>query len=213
MSLDGSYTGLQASIADFLNRADLTAAIPDFVTLAEGQIARYLTKNGPVRQMMGRSDATLDDEFETLPDDFMGMRGVYIPNLCHELQFCEPEKIIERKALYPHRTGKPLVYSVVGPEIQIWPFAEGDSYSAEITYWKRPVSLSTLVATNWLLEGHPDIYLYGALTQAAPYLKNDDRITVWGTLFTRAMDDLIAADKVARHAPTLARSPHSYGAP
>lgn len=72
MALDGSYDGLRASIADFLNRGDLTAAIPDFVTLAEGQIARYLVKNGPVRQMMGRSDATLDEEYETLPDDFMG---------------------------------------------------------------------------------------------------------------------------------------------
>ena len=32
MSLS-NYTGLKASIADFLNRDDLTAVIPDFITL------------------------------------------------------------------------------------------------------------------------------------------------------------------------------------
>ena len=35
-----NYTGLKASIADFLNRDDLTAVIPDFITLAEAQINR-----------------------------------------------------------------------------------------------------------------------------------------------------------------------------
>ena len=40
MALDGTYAGLQASIADFLNRTDLAAAIPDFIVLAEAQMAR-----------------------------------------------------------------------------------------------------------------------------------------------------------------------------
>ena len=35
-----NYTELKASIADFLNRDDLTSVIPDFITLAESQINR-----------------------------------------------------------------------------------------------------------------------------------------------------------------------------
>ena len=35
MALDGTYAGLKASVADWLNRADLTAVVPDFITLAE----------------------------------------------------------------------------------------------------------------------------------------------------------------------------------
>ena len=35
-----NYTGLKTSIADFLNRDDLTAVIPDFIALAESQINR-----------------------------------------------------------------------------------------------------------------------------------------------------------------------------
>ena len=40
MALDGSYDGLKASIADFLNRSDLTTAIPDFIRMAEAQMTR-----------------------------------------------------------------------------------------------------------------------------------------------------------------------------
>ena len=35
-----NYTGLKASIADFINRDDLTSVIPDFISLAEAQINR-----------------------------------------------------------------------------------------------------------------------------------------------------------------------------
>jgi hypothetical protein len=31
MALDGTYAGLQASVADRLNRADLTAVVPAFI--------------------------------------------------------------------------------------------------------------------------------------------------------------------------------------
>ena len=38
----GNYTELQASIADFLNRSDLTLVIPDFITMAEADMNRTL---------------------------------------------------------------------------------------------------------------------------------------------------------------------------
>jgi hypothetical protein len=38
--LDGTYAGVEESIAGFLNRTDLTARIPDFIVLAEAQMQR-----------------------------------------------------------------------------------------------------------------------------------------------------------------------------
>jgi hypothetical protein len=32
---------------------------------------------------------------------------------------------------------------------------------------------------NWLLTGHPDVYLYASLVETAPYLKDDSRVPVW----------------------------------
>ena len=43
MALD-TYTNLKTSIADWLNRSDLTAVIPDFITLAEAQMNRDLNE-------------------------------------------------------------------------------------------------------------------------------------------------------------------------
>src|SRR5690242_6138617 len=79
MALDGTYTGLKASIADFLNRSDLTAAIPDFITLAEAQMTRRFVgraRQGLTypRRIVQRSDASIaqGDEFVAVPTDFHG---------------------------------------------------------------------------------------------------------------------------------------------
>ena len=44
--------------------------------------------------------------------------------------------------------------------------------------------------SNWLLALAPDLYLYGALLESAPYIKEDGRIQTWGLGFTAAMNDL-----------------------
>ena len=45
-------------------------------------------------------------------------------------------------------------------------------------------------ASNWLLTLAPDAYLYGSLMESAPYIKEDNRIAVWGAGMTSALTDL-----------------------
>lgn len=201
MALD-SYAPLQTTIGNFLNRADLTSVIPDFITLAEGQIERRLMKDGPIREMMGRSDATINAEFIAVPTDFQGARAFYLAANYLPLDYVDPEEIVKRKTLYPRISGDPQCFSVVGAQFQFWPWNAG-TFTGELTYWKRIPALSNTNTTNWLLTAHPDIYLYTSLVQSAPYLKDDSRLSVWGTLAATALDDLIGADKVARTAPHL----------
>jgi hypothetical protein len=40
------------------------------------------------------------------------------------------------------------------------------------------------------LDDYPDVYLYGSLLQAEPFLKNDTRIGTWEKFFGRAMAEL-----------------------
>ena len=79
MALDGSYDGLKASIADFLNRTDLAAAVPDFIRLAEAQMTRRFAgrvrQGQPVpRRLIQRADAEIDSgtEYLAVPSDFHG---------------------------------------------------------------------------------------------------------------------------------------------
>lgn len=215
MALDGTYAGLQASVADWLNRADLTGAVPDFIALAEAQISRRLVMAGPVRPMMGRSDATIDSEFVSVPTDFMGARTInFVEDRTRPLEFCLPEQINQKKAWRDQLTGCPRFFAVVGGEFQFFPApGDGDSYAAELTYWKRIPALSDSNISNWLLTLHPDAYLYGALLQAAPYLKDDGRVTTWGTFFETILADIVATDTVERDSTFQAVPDLAYGAP
>lgn len=197
--LDGTYTGLKASIADYLNRSDLTAAIPDFIALAEAQISRRLLMAGPVRRMLVRADATISTEFGTVPFDFMAANTFYFTeDNTKQLQFCSPDQINEKKSNSWITAGKPKFFAVVGAEFQFFPAPE-QAYAAELTYWQRLPALSLTNPTNWLLTINPDAYLYGALLQSAPYLKDDDRVAVWSGAFMTILADICAADKLERN--------------
>lgn len=199
MALD-TYTGLQSAIADTLNRGDLTAAIPNFVALAEAQMARRFVsrvKDGlPVpRRLMTREDASIDAgaEYVAVPDGFIGPRVLTLKtDPIKELDFAPAEVFQQLKSDYP-LSGPPRYYTVVGEELQLYPVAD-QSYTAELFCLVRPAALSGTNQSNWVLADHPDAYLYGSLAQSAPYLREDARVAMWASLFTSALDDICKAD-------------------
>jgi hypothetical protein len=212
MALD-TYANLKLAVGDWLNRADLAAAIPDFIAMAEAQLSRRLVMDGPVRNMMGRADAAIDTEFTALPGDFLGLRALRLTGARQPLAFAEPEDLVRLKILYPSQTGAPSRLAIAGATLQVWPWVEGGSYAAEMIYWKRIPALSEAAPSNWLLQLHPDAYLYGALLQSAPYLKDDARLPVWGQIFAAVIGDIVKASAIARTAPHLALSPVPSGTP
>lgn len=213
MSLD-SYSALKTSVGDWLLRADLTAVIPDFITLAEAQISRRLLKDGPCRRMMIRADATISTEFTALPTDFLASKTINIVGNTgtHELAFCTPEQINEKRGLTRTLNGEPWFYTVVGSEFQFFPAPTADT-AAELTYWARIPALSDVVTTNWLLSYHPDAYLYGSLMQAAPYLRDDARLSLWASALETILSDIVEADKLSRTSAHIAVGDVTGGTP
>ena len=51
-------------------------------------------------------------------------------------------------------------------------------------------ALSDALPTNTVLDTAPDVYLYGALVESAPYLKDDERLPVWEQRFLSAISEL-----------------------
>ena len=185
-----TYTELKASIADWLNRTDLTTQIPDFISLAEAQIERQLR----TRQMLTRTTVTIDAQFESTPSDFLEVRTLKLTgtNPITPLTFMTMDSLDEQSTI-DIGSGKPKYFTVVGTEFRFVPTPDA-AYAAEIVYFAKLNKLSTSVATNFLLTSSPDIYLYGSLLQAAPYLLDDARIPVWSALYERALSDLQLAD-------------------
>lgn len=60
------------------------------------------------------------------------------------------------------------------------------AYPFEVLYYELPPLLDDTIQTNWLTEYAPQLLLYGALLEATPFLKNDERIATWQSYYDRA---------------------------
>ena len=184
-----TYAELKTSVGDWLNRSDLTTAIPDFISLAEAQIERNLR----TRQMIVRSTASINTEYAATPTDFLETKSFVLDtNPVTPLQFETISAMNDLQRLNS-AASKPLYFSVVGEQFRFVPEPD-TTYTGELIYYAKLSKLSTSNTTNWLLTSSPDVYLYGALLQAAPYLQDDARITVWASLYKTGLSELKEAD-------------------
>lgn len=197
-----SYSTLQTAVGDWLNRSDLTTVIPDFIALAEAQFNRSLRH----RQMVERATATLDSEYSAMPADWLeSIRYQINTNPITVMEFVSPDQAAVLKGAYS-TSGKPIFYSQIGQQFQVIPAPDsGSAYTGELTYYAKIPALSDTNTSNWLLADSPDIYLYGALLQSAPYLQDDQRLSIWAAIYQRLIDDLKVSDERSRMATSSLR--------
>lgn len=188
-----TYAELKTAVGEWLNRDDLDSVIPTFIALAEAQFNRNVRH----RKMVVRADAELDTPYFAVPGDWLQtIRFQLNTNPVVPLLFVTPEQALEESQVYS-AAQQPLFYTMVGEQFQVVPTPDG-TYDAELLYYGKIPALSDTTTTNWLLTESPDLYLYGALLQSAPYLKEDERIGVWAGLYQKLFDDMMLADERAR---------------
>ena len=205
-----TFTELKDAIADWLDRSDLTARIPDFIALAEARINRELR----IRPMEVRSTmyATVDQQYFNLPGGYIQMRNIQLnTNPTTPLEYITPE-MLDR--LYGSTTtGKPRAYTLIGDEIQLAPIPDS-AYQLEMAFYEKFTPLGDgsagTVTSNWLTANAPDILLYGALMEAEPFIKNDERIPVWLNGYSNAIDKLQRQDQRDRHSGSAMRVRNIY---
>ena len=73
MALD-TYANLKTSIANYLNRDDLTTYLPDFISLAEARHGRDLRLR--IMENVGTASATGGQNYIDLPTNFLEFRYV-----------------------------------------------------------------------------------------------------------------------------------------
>lgn len=188
------YASLQSAVTEYLARdqdATLIVRIPTFIQLAEAKFNRQLV----VRQMEQRATALVNlassqPEFISLPSDFQSMRRVRISSVTGKpaLEFKSGAQIDEYRFETFNVSGRPRYFTLFGDELEIAPTPDA-AYTIEMVY-RRKIPPLAENASNWLLTLAPDLYLYGALLESAPYIKEDSRIQTWGLGFTAALSDL-----------------------
>jgi hypothetical protein len=187
---------LEAAIAGHLARTDLTSAIPDFIVAGETRIA-YGSKepfeSEPLRIRAMETVATLTntDGECTLPSGFLGLKSIYEDGSTKgQLEQTSPELFY--RSYNSSNQGPASFYIIEGETIKLAPSGSSD---VRIVYYKKFDPIATASPVTWLLTNAPHVYVYAALLEAAPYIRNDARIQVWYGLFRSMVNALNSADK------------------
>ena len=178
-----NYSELKSSIADWLLRDDLTSVIPTFISLAEAKFNRRIRDY----RMVKRAQADIENAYFQIPSDWLeNIRFQINTTPIVTLEYVTPDQAAEEKRLHSS-AAKPAFFTMIGDEFQVVP-APDSTYDVTLTYYSKIPALSDSNTSNWLLSVAPDMYLYGALMEAAPYLDEDARIQVWGGLLEQAFN-------------------------
>lgn len=179
------YTWLKAAVARWLHRpsdAALIASIPDLIVLGEARCYRKLR----IRAMETALVGTATDGVLAIPDDYVELKHARV---------VDGVTLQRRSAEWMHAnadcSGDPRYIAREGDTFILGP---SGSVDIEGIYYARLPALSDDNLTNWLTINAPDLLLFAALAEAAPFLANDARIPVWEGKYAAALEQVQAED-------------------
>lgn len=186
-----TYTGLRASILDWLARSDMTAVLDDIIDLAEERLARDLR----IRACEATMNVTIVSGVAAIPSDYVQMKHVHIAgNPVQPLEVRESTWLFDQ---YPTRSAdsKPHFVAEDGSNFVFGPYPDTSTYVLGGAYWKKPAALTTAAPTNEWTDNCPDALLWACLCESAPYVGADDRVLLWEEKYERAKNRIMRAEK------------------
>lgn len=191
-----TYAELQAAAANWLVRADLTARIPEFITLAEARLNRVLrARLAEVEQPLV---GTVGARTMPLPAGFAEALALWIVrgDGRRALPFVEAS-LIGASSL----RGEPCAWTVDGGSLGFdRPLDQAYGFTLRML---RKFALSEAAPTNALLAEHPDLYLFATLCEAGPFLRDAELSAAYEARLARAIGDANGKDARSRAARTL----------
>ena len=202
-----TYSELQTAVANWLDRDDLTARIPEFIALAEARFNRVLR----LRSMEAKytADTVAGQRNLALPTSYIQMRNFQVnTSPLTTLSYVTPE--IYDRLWGGSTSGTPKFYTILANEVSFGPIP-GSVMEVEMLFYKKFDNLTTLSPTNTLLTDSPDLYLYGAMLEAEPFIMNDERVPLWAAALDRAVSDMQEQDNKDRHSGSALRVMNTSG--
>lgn len=153
-----TYDELIAEVSTHTKRPDKVTRVPVYIRLAEAMFDRVLRLR--INEAYWHTNLGTDDRRCPLPPGYQNMRTLRLIVNQHyrDLISCSPESL----KIYPCK-GVPSFFCVGGDiEFDVIPC---DNFEIEMKYFKKIENLSESNQTNKVLENHPDLYLYMAISQ------------------------------------------------
>ena len=169
--------------------------LPTIILTAEAELNRTLK----VEDRVSVLDMQATSIAWPLPPDYRSMRHLSSPQR-GEMNYNIPADFANKRAAKTC-TGKD--YTVVNKTLRlignITPEAPLD---LETWYYRNIPKMADdpEETSNWLLQDYFDVFLYCVLKHTAPFLREDERLQVWGTLFSDAMIAALDEDNDRKYA-------------
>jgi hypothetical protein len=196
-----TYTSLVTALQQYMQRYDalVTENIPLWIALAQQRIPRELKLLGFRTEVTGTFDgAALSTGLMQKPSDWRQTIAFYVgtgtSNNVHTPVYERTYEFIRTVYPDPTQQATPRFYAdadynhwLLGPSpVSALPF--------KIAYYGTLTLLDDTTQTNWLTENAPDLLLYACLVEAIPFVKADERIQVWTSMYQNAKAALQAQD-------------------
>jgi hypothetical protein len=180
---------LRTAVVEHVRRPDITDVWTRLVLLAEVGFNRKLR----CREQVTRTTLTLASGSVALPSDFAELIGVYNANGQEYIQ--QPLQMVKETnpgGMY----GANAYYAISGNAL----VSNGASGDRDVEYYAKVPTLSTsLTTSNWLLQKHPGLYLYGVALEAAKYMRDVELAQATKQLLDMEYHDVQADDDNARY--------------
>ena len=200
MAQTTTFTTLQQDIRRYLERGFTVVSdqivyeqIPRLINLAERRIARELKIEGLINVLTGTLTPGLavypkPDRWRTTVSFNYGVGDQYTQLFPRSYEYV--------RTYWPNRneTSAPLFYADYDYSNWIVSPTPDQAYPFEVLVYQLLPLLDDANQTNWLTEYAPQVLLYASLLEATPFLKNDERIAVWQSMYDRAAQALNGED-------------------
>ena len=217
----GTYAELQTAVANWLDRGDLTDRITEFIDLTEARMNRVLRLqlmvNVDTTTLGGADKLVAGTRDYALPSGYLQMIDFTLTtDPIRTLSYITPENMNRMWA--GSQSGIPQAYTIFSnnssgtpvPTVKLGPAPAG-AYTYSMMFYKKIPALTPANTTEAMLTDIPDIYLYGALMEAEPFLMNDERVALWATAYKEAVANLQEQDNKDRHSGSAMRVMNTGG--
>ncbi len=195
-----NYGELKSAVANWQHRTtgSFTGRVAEFIALFEA------SANATIRlrenEVEAGLTATVARSFIDLPANYQAPVSLKLATTQRRLVFNAPDALP-----YHASQGPSDRWTVKDSRIQTERDADR-AYAYSFRYHKT-FALSDATPTNALLTRYPNVYLYGALLEAAPYVRELALIGLWQARYDRAKGELDQAEAAQKRNAVLAADP------
>ena len=186
MAID-TYDNLYKAISKRIERGtSLDDEINDFIELAEIEMLSNPTESLKISEAEKISTALADisTRYLALPTGFQKSRNfrVTLNGGEHNLEFRTPEQLVIRSG-----TRTPCFFTVQGNELA-FDIIPDEPYAVTFDYFAKFTPLTVLNQTNIVIDKYPNIYLFGALSQAFLRAQDTEQYIIYTDRFAVAIE-------------------------